>query len=57
MQTDVGLGEGPQVIWFKNWKRLKSVHAVEHFHVMLHRPDMQLVHDLTQGDVPLVEKL
>ncbi|TVY36076.1 N-acetylglucosamine-induced protein [Lachnellula occidentalis] len=23
------------VIWFKNWKILKSIHAVEHFHVML----------------------
>lgn len=31
-------GEGgiprDQVIWFKNWKSLKSVHALEHFHVM-----------------------
>ncbi|KAL1953942.1 hypothetical protein VTO42DRAFT_2020 [Malbranchea cinnamomea] len=46
-----------QVIWFKNWKSLKSVHAIEHFHVMLHKPDMEFVREITQGDVPLVEKM
>lgn len=46
-----------QVIWFKNWKSLKSVHAVEHFHVMLKDPDMGFVEVITQGDVPLVEKV
>ncbi|KAJ5095713.1 hypothetical protein NUU61_005069 [Penicillium alfredii] len=46
-----------QVIWFKNWKSLKSVHAVEHFHVMLHRPDMAFVREITHGDVPLIERV
>jgi hypothetical protein len=31
---------------------LKSVHAVEHFHVMLYDPDMAFVHAITNGDVP-----
>ncbi|PYH92472.1 hypothetical protein BO71DRAFT_25515 [Aspergillus ellipticus CBS 707.79] len=42
-----------QVIWFKNWKSLKSVHAVEHFHVMLHRPDAAFLREITAGDAPL----
>jgi len=41
-----------QVAWFKNWKSLKSVHAVEHFHVMLYDPDMAFIHEITNGDVP-----
>ncbi|KAL9084795.1 MAG: hypothetical protein Q9159_005031 [Coniocarpon cinnabarinum] len=32
---------------------LKSVHAVEHFHVMLHDPDPGFVRNITNGDVPL----
>lgn len=39
-------------IWFKNWKSLKSVHAVEHFHVMLLEPDPKFVEEITHGDVP-----
>lgn len=46
-----------QVVWFKNWKSLKSVHAVEHFHVMLHRPDMEFIREITRGDVPLIERV
>ncbi|KAJ5174710.1 uncharacterized protein N7482_000587 [Penicillium canariense] len=46
-----------QVVWFKNWKSLKSVHAVEHFHVMLHRPDLTFVREITHGDVPLIERV
>ncbi|CAI7649524.1 unnamed protein product [Penicillium pancosmium] len=46
-----------QVVWFKNWKSLKSVHAVEHFHVMLHRPDMAFVREITGDDVPLIERV
>ncbi|GKZ35927.1 hypothetical protein AbraIFM66950_006762 [Aspergillus brasiliensis] len=42
-----------QVIWFKNWKSLKSVHAVEHFHVMLHHPDAEFLREITGGDAPL----
>ncbi|EFQ99763.1 hypothetical protein MGYG_02776 [Nannizzia gypsea CBS 118893] len=45
-----------KVIWFRNWKSLKSVHAVEHFHVMLYQPDMEFVHEVTDGDVPLIDK-
>ncbi|KAJ5550907.1 hypothetical protein N7535_001155 [Penicillium sp. DV-2018c] len=46
-----------QVVWFKNWKSLKSVPGVEHFHVMLYRPDMEFVREITRGDVPLIERL
>jgi len=42
--------------WFKNWKSLKSVHAVEHFHVMLYDPDADFVRDITNGDVPMTAK-
>ncbi|KAF2138276.1 uncharacterized protein K452DRAFT_361351 [Aplosporella prunicola CBS 121167] len=45
-----------QVIWFKNWRSLKSVHAVEHFHVMLFAPDAGFVDGVTGGDVPLSQK-
>lgn len=38
---------------FKNWRSLKSVHAVEHFHVMLYDPDPDFVKELTNGDVPM----
>lgn len=44
------------VIWFKNWSSLKSIHAVEHFHVMLFDPDPDFVRCITGGDVPLAEK-
>lgn len=45
------------VIWFKNWKSLKSVHAVEHFHVMLYDADPAFVEEITNGDVPLSQKV
>lgn len=41
-----------ELVWFKNWKSLKSVHAVEHFHVMLYRPDAQFLEEITNGDIP-----
>ena len=46
-----------QVIWFKNWKSLKSVHAVEHFHVMLNNPDLDFVKDITRGDIPQIKRI
>ncbi|KAJ5514519.1 hypothetical protein N7463_004071 [Penicillium fimorum] len=46
-----------QVVWFKNWKSLKSVPGIEHFHVMLHRPDMEFVREITRRDVPLIDRL
>ncbi|TLS20235.1 uncharacterized protein PpBr36_11490 [Pyricularia pennisetigena] len=45
-----------QYIWFKNWKSLKSVQAVEHFHVMLFEPDPSFISNITNGDIPLCEK-
>ncbi|KXS94127.1 hypothetical protein AC578_5311 [Pseudocercospora eumusae] len=45
------------VTWFRNWTSLKSVHAVEHFHVMLFDPDMDFVRKMTNGDVPLAQKV
>ncbi|KAL2864153.1 GIG1 family protein [Aspergillus lucknowensis] len=45
-----------QVVWFKNWRSLKSVHDVEHFHVMLHNPDPTFVQEITGGDVPWTPK-
>ncbi|KAK0657174.1 hypothetical protein B0T16DRAFT_385763 [Cercophora newfieldiana] len=44
--------EEDNVIWFKNWMSLKSVKAVEHFHVMLFDPDLEFVMKVTNGDVP-----
>ncbi|KAL6902595.1 hypothetical protein GGI43DRAFT_345275 [Trichoderma evansii] len=45
-----------QVMWFKNWAALKSIHAVEHFHVMLFNPDPEFIKEVTNGDVPQCEK-
>ncbi|MCJ1311046.1 hypothetical protein MMC25_004716 [Agyrium rufum] len=42
-----------QVVWFKNWKSLKSIHAVEHFHVMLYDPPAAFVQEITGDDRPL----
>ncbi|KAI1461879.1 hypothetical protein F4805DRAFT_453116 [Annulohypoxylon moriforme] len=44
-------------IWFKNWKSLKSVHAVEHFHVMLFDPDPKFIDEITNGDIPSCRKV
>ncbi|ODH12684.1 hypothetical protein ACO22_08019 [Paracoccidioides brasiliensis] len=44
-----------KVIWFKNWKSLKSIHGIEHFHVMLYQPDPVFLRDITNGDVPVTE--
>ncbi|KAK7414296.1 hypothetical protein QQX98_006813 [Neonectria punicea] len=40
------------IIWFKNWRNLKSVNAVEHFHVMMFNPDPEFVRTVTNGDIP-----
>jgi len=45
-----------EFVWFKNWKSLKSVHAVEHFHVMLYRPDKEFVREITGDDVAMSDK-
>ncbi|KAK1834693.1 hypothetical protein QBC39DRAFT_342571 [Podospora conica] len=41
-----------RVIWFKNWGAIKSVQAIEHFHVMLFDPDLDYIQQITKGDVP-----
>ncbi|KAF3764948.1 hypothetical protein M406DRAFT_331264 [Cryphonectria parasitica EP155] len=41
-----------KLIWFKNPPSLKSVHSVEHIHVMLFDPDLELINRLTNGDKP-----
>lgn len=46
-----------RVIWFKNWRSLKSIHAVEHFHVMLYDPDMEFIREITNDDIPLAVKV
>ena len=46
-----------QVIWFKNWRSLKSINSVEHFHVMLYDPDSEFIEEITNGDVPLSQKV
>ncbi|KAK7425634.1 hypothetical protein QQZ08_007850 [Neonectria magnoliae] len=40
------------IIWFKNWRNLKSVNAVEHLHVMMFNPDPKFVRTVTNGDIP-----
>lgn len=54
-------GEGEEaeenVVWFLNWASLKSIHAVEHFHVLLFEPDEEFVERVTRGDVALRDKV
>ncbi|KAI6712568.1 hypothetical protein JHW43_004886, partial [Diplocarpon mali] len=45
------------VIWFKNWRVLKSIHSVEHFHIMLYDPDPEFIKIITNGDTPLNQRL
>ncbi len=45
------------LVWFKNWKSIKSVHALEHFHVMLSKPHLEFVRRITKGDIAMTEKL
>ncbi|KAI1811795.1 hypothetical protein GGS20DRAFT_592528 [Poronia punctata] len=44
-------------VWFKNWRSLKSVKALEHFHVMLHDPNPAFIDEITNGDIPLCRKV
>ena len=46
-----------QVLWFKNWSALKSIHAVEHFHVLLYDAGPGFIKNLTGGDIPLARKV
>lgn len=47
--------ERENVIWFKNWKSLKSVHALEHFHVMLYKAPVTFLDRITGSDRPMCE--
>jgi len=46
-----------QVAWFKNWAALKSIQAVEHFHVMMYDPDPEVIKRVTGNDEALFQKL
>lgn len=46
-----------RVTWFKNWRSLKSVHALEHLHVMLYKADKEFLEKITGGDRSMSEKL
>ncbi|MCJ1470550.1 hypothetical protein MMC07_009196 [Pseudocyphellaria aurata] len=48
---------GDNVVWFKNWMSLRSVNAIEHFHVMLHDPDMEFIKEITHGDIPASQSI
>ncbi|MCJ1359310.1 MAG: hypothetical protein MMC33_009311 [Icmadophila ericetorum] len=45
------------VAWFKNWKSLKSIQSVEHFHVVLKEPDPDFLNEITNGDIPMSKRL
>ncbi|KAK5990681.1 N-acetylglucosamine-induced 1-like protein [Cladobotryum mycophilum] len=45
-----------KVMWFKNPAALKSIHAVEHFHVMMFDPDPDFIREITNGDVPQCDR-
>ncbi|KAH9861062.1 hypothetical protein IAQ61_010798 [Plenodomus lingam] len=49
-------GKAKEVAWFKNWKSLKSVQSVEHFHVMLYGADEEFLKEVTGGDMSMSEK-
>ena len=50
-------GGREKVVWFKNWRALKSVHAVEHFHVMILDAEKGFIDEITGGDVALADKV
>lgn len=41
------------LIWFKNWRSIKSVHALEHFHVMLYKAPESFLQAITNNDKPM----
>lgn len=41
------------IIWFKNWKSLKSVHALEHFHIMIYQAPADFLKRITNDDKPM----
>lgn len=58
--VDVVFGKkcgGENVIWFRNWRSLKSIHSVEHFHVMLYDPESNFVREVTKGGITSQEAM
>ena len=51
IEVDDGV-DREQLIWFRNWRSLKSIHAIEHFHVMIHKPTVEFIQRITEGDRP-----
>lgn len=45
------------VLWFKNWRALQSVRALEHFHVMILDADAGFLEEVTGGDVAMAERV
>lgn len=48
--------ERDDVVWFWNCKGLKTVLAVEHFHVLVHNASRTFLDEITKGDVPVTER-
>ena len=55
--SDLAKANKLQVLWFKNWAALKSVHAVEHFHVMIYNADANFIREITGNDTALSNKV
>lgn len=53
--VDKTFGTGENVLWFRNWSAIKSVHALEHFHVLLNDPDPAWLKRVTNGDIAMHE--
>ena len=49
--------ERERLVWFKNWGALKSVHAIEHFHVLLNQVPRAVLDRITGGDMSTSEKV
>ncbi|MCJ1442929.1 MAG: hypothetical protein MMC23_003426 [Stictis urceolatum] len=47
----VNMEKPERVLWFKNPPALRSVHAIDHFHIMLFEPDATFLEQVTKGDV------
>lgn len=50
--TEQGISR-ENLIWFKNWRSIKSVHALEHFHVMLYKAPESFLQAITNNDQPM----
>lgn len=46
-----------KIIWFKNWGSIKSIHGLEHFHVMLKYPNEDFLQEIANGDLAVSDQL